>query len=469
MSFSSWWEQPLTPPAEGANPPSQKIDPDTIADPSTELLTRRIHILGTGSIGTLVAHSLKLLPHPPPVTLMLHRHETYERFRKIKGIVRLLNKNTGIVDDQRGYDLDLKNLGTGTGTGTGMGSWTYFPYARDGDRPAFPLDSAELMESGEVFIYTLIVTVKGPSTIEALESVKHRVDSRTTILFMQNGMGQIDALNERVFTDPATRPTYMLGIISHGCYMQGQFIVVHAGMGTVALGVYRDPDKYPLPPKGKDASTLNLSDEERARMFPTDEQLYSSLSSRYLLRTLTRCTPLACAVYPYLDLLQLQLEKLVANCVLNPLTALLDVQNGEMLNGQPITRVQRLLIAEISLVLRNLPELEGVPNVQTRFSSARLEQFFRNVCDKTAQNSSSMREDIRHARETEIDWINGYVVKRGDELGIRCVLNYLIMQLVKSKTEYQHSKGSTPYGAVKMEAEREGDIVQLEDQHYPLR
>jgi 2-dehydropantoate 2-reductase len=34
---------------------------------------RRIHILGTGSIGKLVAHSLRGIANPPPITLLLHR------------------------------------------------------------------------------------------------------------------------------------------------------------------------------------------------------------------------------------------------------------------------------------------------------------------------------------------------------------------------------------------------------------
>jgi 2-dehydropantoate 2-reductase len=34
---------------------------------------------------------------------------------------------------------------------------------------------------------------------------------------------------------------------------------------------------------------------------------------------------------------------------------------------------------------------------------------------------------------TEVDYINGWIVKRGEELGIRCSMNYMLMQLVKGK------------------------------------
>ena len=45
-----------------------------------------------------------------------------------------------------------------------------------------------------------------------------------------------------------------------------------------------------------------------------------------------------------------------------------------------------------------------------------------------------MREDIRKGRETEIEYINGWIVRRGRELGIDCVANESITQLVLAKS-----------------------------------
>ena len=464
----SWWEDPVS--TKGKLPAgwedssltnqqaeSKVMDVDQMPDTGEELLSRRIHILGAGSIGTLTAHSLKLLPNPPPVTLILHRQHMLDEFRKRQGIVRLINKDTEIIDDQTGYDVDMANFADDGPV------WLYYPDVDAQQKPTFPLQEGELMDTGEVFIYNMIVTVKATATIDALRSVKHRVDSRSTIVLMQNGMGQIDELNEQVFTDPETRPTYMLAIVIHGAHMLGQFQVVHAGKGSVAVGVHRDLDKFPLPPKGKDIASLNLTDEARRKMFPTDEDLYENLSARYLLRTLTRSTALACAAYPYLDLLQLQLEKLATNCVINPLTTVLNFENGGTLAGSPVTRVKRLLLAEISLVMRSLPELQGVPNVPIRFSPGKLEERTDHLALVTAKNSSSMREDMRHARYTEIDFINGYIVKRGDELGIKCVLNYMMMQLVKAQKYAQGQGSPTIRKVVDLQAQQRGSTVFIED------
>ena len=386
------------------------------------ITSRRIHIIGIGSIGTFVAHCLRTLPNPPPITLMIHREEYYETFKKQARIIRLINRATDVNDEQVGYDVDLLE----TDSGQDPATWRFVP-GKDSE----PLERGEQMGNGEVFISCLICVVKGPATVLAMRSIKHRVDSRTTICFVQNGLGQIEELNEQVFTDPVTRPTYMLGIISHGVHGRN-FTVVHAGFGTTALGIYRDPARFPLPPKSHDPLD-ELPEEDRKRYYPTDTDLYYNITARYLLRTLTRSTSLAAAAYPYLDLQQLQLEKLAVNCIINPLTAILDVKNGQILNNEPIGRIERLLIAEISLVLRNLPELEGIPGIKTRFSADRLETLCIGAAKKTAANSSSTREDLRKFMRTELDYINGYIVRRGEEQGVKCVLNYMIMQLVKAK------------------------------------
>lgn len=460
-------------PSPAQEPPasfeSKPLEDVAIPDAEQEkVLTRRVHILGLGSIGTLVAHSLRCLPNPPPITLMMHKQQQYDEFKKVGRSITLIDKKNGINDAQTGYDVDLFEETPDEGY-----KWVFKPDFQDKrnfKEKTNPIEDDERLKSGELYIYSIIVAVKGHATVSALRSIKYRVDARTTICFMQNGLGQIEELNREVFTDPETRPTYMLGIVSHGSFMTSPCSVVHAGYGTVALGICRDQDKYPLPPKGQARNISELPEEERRRFYPTDKDLFANLSSRYLLRTLTRSPVLACAAFPYLDLFQLQLEKLAANVVLNPLTALLDVPNGALLLSDEISMVQRLLLAEVSLVIRNLPELEGIPNVETRFSAKRLEQVAIGVTRRTAQNSSSMREDLRHGKKPEVDYINGYIVKRGEEQGIKCVLNFMMVQLIKGKDTLRGREQSVPYGTKQITSEvdlGQPGVVTLTDESTP--
>lgn len=407
---------------------SQPLEDTEIQRPAIEqLATLRVHILGLGSIGTLVAHSLRGLPNPPPIALMMHRQQQCETFKRKGCVINLIDKTDNTENEQKGYDIDLfEDAYDG-----GNGRWRFVPDSGPAQQsPSNVVGQEETTSSEELYIYSLIVTVKGPATVSALRSVKHRVNAESTICFMQNGLGQIDELNREVFSDPTTRPTYIQGIVSHGAYMSEAYTVVHAGHGTIALGICRDYDRYPLLPAGP---VSGLSEDERRKFQPTDRELFSNPSSQYLLRTLTESPVLACTAFSYLDLLQLQLSKLASNCVLNPLTALLDVPNGALLNNDQLLPIQRSLLTEISLVIQGLRELDGLPHVQHLFSAERLEQAFVGLAKGTAQNSSSMREDIRNAKQPEIDYINGYIVKKGEEQGIKCQANLMIMQLIKSK------------------------------------
>ncbi|KAK4697896.1 hypothetical protein P7C71_g247, partial [Lecanoromycetidae sp. Uapishka_2] len=282
-------------------------------------------------------------------------------------------------------------------------------------------------EGDEDIIYNLIVSVKAPRTVKALQAVAHRLTPDSTILFLQNGMGIIDEVNEKLFPDEAYRPTYIIGVVSHGLYSNGAFSVNHAGEGTIALGVMpRMPIQAPLEKKSRG---------------------YLAPSARYLIRTMTR-TPVFVAVgFPPTDLLQQQLDKLAINCIVNPLTAILDCKNGALLSNFHFTRIIRLLLAEISLVIKSLPELRNVPNVNMRFDTARLERLVFSIANTTAANYSSMLQDVRAGKQTEIDYINGYIIKRGEEIGIHCVTNYMLLHLVrgKRKTVSGEQQDSLPF------------------------
>jgi len=44
-----------------------------------------------------------------------------------------------------------------------------------------------------------------------------------------------------------------------------------------------------------------------------------------------------------------------------------------------------------------------------------------------------MLSDVRNGVNTEINFINGYIYRRGLEVGVQCVSNYMMMQLVQGK------------------------------------
>ncbi|KAL4799390.1 ketopantoate reductase PanE/ApbA C terminal-domain-containing protein [Aspergillus venezuelensis] len=386
-------------------------------------LSGRIHILGLGNVGTFVAHSIASRPSRPPITLLLQSPPVYDVFVERKHALSV--NSIGLDDNKTGFDVDVLS----------DGAWHSIPHrSNQGGAPQDGQHVPDGMAESQVPLAStpvddepiecLIVSVKAPVTVTALESVRHRLTPNSTVLFLQNGMGIIDAVNEKVFPDPQQRPHYMLGIISHGLAQRsGRFHVTHTGMGTTILG--------PVPPQN---SGLRSS---------TDKEPDWAPSTKYLLRTMTLTPPLVAVAEPPSSVTMHQLEKLAMNCVINPLTAIMDCRNGELLYNYSFTRIMRLLLFEISSVICNLPELQGIPGIESRFSPERLRWMVTQLAQKTAQNTSSMLQDVRANRTTEIEFLNGYIVRRGEELGIKCVVNYMIKHLILAKQKESRQRESS--------------------------
>jgi 2-dehydropantoate 2-reductase len=109
-------------------------------------------------------------------------------------------------------------------------------------------------------------------------------------------------------------------------------------------------------------------------------------------------------------------HKLVLNCVANPLSGLLDCINGKLLPHLEAPLVHGLL-GEAERVARR------VVGETWTFGGAALHQALRELLEATAENSSSMREDLRAGRETEIERLNLAVAETGLRLGLPCPLN----------------------------------------------
>jgi len=359
-----------------------------LANESKKGISRRIYMLGLGNVGKFVAHSLAGIPNRPPITLLFH-HKTLFR-----------------MWDRHGQTMELQQ------------------YGRSEQREGFDVSLAESAE--QELIYNLIVTVKGHTTAAALSTVAHRLTSESTILFLQNGMGIVDEVNEKVFPDADVRPSYMVGFSTYQLRSAGQFGTSKFGIGTMALGSLCGSSSLPI----------NFSDpvlRSGSKITP---------STRYLLRTITRTPALAAMCLGPIDLFQLQVERLAVQSIIEPLSVIFDCRNGELLDNAAISRVMRLLLSESSLVIRSLPELQHLPNLKLRFSPAKLEYQVVSMAKTTASNESSMVQDIEEGKETEIDYLNGYIVRRGEELGVQCVMNYMLMQMVKGKNRMRKKRAA---------------------------
>lgn len=203
-----------------------------------------------------------------------------------------------------------------------------------------------------------------------------------------------------------SHPTYLHGVTTHGVFSEGPFKSVHAAPADVVVG--------PVCPNEGNLETAN-----------------------YLTKLVTTAPHLAGRAVSKSELWLLQLEKLVINMIINPLTAILRVRNGELFSDPQdvISKLMDVLLDETSHVLQALVQHESskeilhdstmnTEDLTRRLSTQNLRQMLHRVGDKVKHNKSSMFQDVEAGKQTEIKEFNGWLVETAESLDealdVRC-------------------------------------------------
>lgn len=324
----------------------------------------KVHILGAGAIGSLVAHDLK---------------------QKFPTLIKpiLLLKQESLVEPSLNHPINVTRL--------------------DDDNQEF-ISKVEVQgvkpQHFKDTIENLIVTTKSYQTLPAIRPYLSHILPNTNILFLQNGMGVTNTLINKYWSDQA-RPNIYEGITTHGVYVNNG-IVHHVGRGQIALSTY--PGKS------------NVND------FPA------------LIQCILDTPNLNANHYEYPKFLLMQLEKLIVNCCVNPFTALFDCRNGELLYGNNLTFTWKRIINEAKHVfVKEYTILNTIPDADSFLNTDRLLKSVVDVCKITAKNSSSMRQDVRNLRNTEIQNLNGYISFLGRKLKVGTPVNDMVTNMILSK------------------------------------
>ena len=122
--------------------------------------------------------------------------------------------------------------------------------------------------------------------------------------------------------------------------------------------------------------------------------------------------------------------KLCVNCLVNPVAAM-EGKTNEFVPG-------RLGEGEGSLRDGVVRELVAVGNADLarrgsnfRLSHGEVVENMMTVVSKTRSNRNSMLQDVEKGRRTEIDALNGWVVRRGEDEGISCDTNRWLWEEIK--------------------------------------
>ncbi len=124
------------------------------------------------------------------------------------------------------------------------------------------------------------------------------------------------------------------------------------------------------------------------------------------------------------DLESLLWGKLAINASINPLTSLLGVRNGRLLESAPARR----LMAELADEVARVAAARGV-ELPFPDPGAAAE----DVARRTAANRSSMLQDLLRGAPTEVEAIQGAIVKAGEAAGVPTPANRLVADLIRAR------------------------------------
>jgi 2-dehydropantoate 2-reductase len=124
-------------------------------------------------------------------------------------------------------------------------------------------------------------------------------------------------------------------------------------------------------------------------------------------------------------------KKLAGNCFCNPLTALWKVTNGELMQHHPAApRIRQEVVSEVVKVAWAL----NPSWPQQELSEGAVDEFVEQLIRENPDNRSSVYHDVSRGRPTEVDSLNGFIVRKGEEFGINTRANEeLLLRIRESR------------------------------------
>jgi len=292
-------------------------------------------IVGAGAIGCLFGASLSLAGHD--VTL-IHRDLS---------IVRAIQKN----------GVSLRETDT---TVTGI----RVPVRKG---PA-TLPGAEV----------LIIAVKAYDTKAMAASYRGLVPLETTVLSLQNGLGNIETLQS------ALKNEVLAGSTTEGAFSLGPGSVLHTGRGLTVIG-------DPRGTKSDTCSRIKIAFEEAGFRTKISSNMAGVLWT-----------------------------KAIVNSAINPLSGLTRLPNGALAKSSEIRKIGFQVMREgMSVSHAERVTLAGDPR-----------KLWRRILLSTKANKSSMLQDIERGKMTEIRQLNGAILSRGNARGVETPTNRILTRIV---------------------------------------
>jgi 2-dehydropantoate 2-reductase len=227
----------------------------------------------------------------------------------------------------------------------------------------------------------ILVLVKSTQTAAAAETAAALCGPDSVVLTLQNGLGNTDILERQMGSTPV-----LAGVTSHGVTMLGPGHIRHAGVGPTVIGSW-SADGH--------VHAVDVAD------FLTESGIGTSADE---------------------NIRAVLWDKLFVTVGINAITALTGIRSGRLLELELTRDLVVSAVEEAAAVAR-------AAGIDVRDDP--VDHVF-GVIRATAENRSSMGQDVDHKRPTEIDAINGAVVREAEKLGLDVPVNRTLTALIET-------------------------------------
>lgn len=225
----------------------------------------------------------------------------------------------------------------------------------------------------------VLLCVKSYKTKQVSQTISAWLPRDAVVVTLQNGVGNVEIL-EHVFG----KERILGGVTSEGATLLGPGKIRHAGQGETIIGPAGDPNG------------------------PAENLVSAFVQAGFKTKSADNVSDLIWG-------------KLIINVGINALTAITRLKNGRL----PEVSGTRLVLKE---AVKEAVAVAAAKKVQLPYPDplGRVMQ----VCEATADNVASMLQDVLKEKETEVDAINGAIVREGEALGIPTPVNLTLTSLV---------------------------------------
>jgi 2-dehydropantoate 2-reductase len=235
----------------------------------------------------------------------------------------------------------------------------------------------------------IIISVKAYDTFSAASDLRNMINMDTLVLSIQNGIGNTEIIAKNIGADQT-----LAGMVIFGSEMISPGIVrVNVSADDVAIGrINKNTDQSAVE---KVAAAFTLAGIKTK----TTEQIEAHLWN-----------------------------KMLYNCALNALAAILNVTYGQLLESEHAKNIMRRVLWEIYAVV----ERQGLV-LEKKIKEEYSKILFNHLIPLTSAHKPSMLQDMEKRKKTEIDYLNGMIVQMAKDAGVASPTNLMLTELIKFK------------------------------------